>query len=110
MKSQERRAKAGGSPAPGAGTSGEGSHTKGRPVFTHAGRPGADKGNGTTDRGSLLAGSGGALQIKTRGAVTGDRVLTAERKTAVVGVGWGQGQVEVRQLSLLCLCMFKRGQ
>lgn len=93
------------------GEAGEGSHTKGRPVFTPAGWPGADRGNDTTDRGSSLAGSGEVLQIKASGAVTGDGGSTAEGKAAAVGKGWGQGRVEVGQLSLLLyLCMLKPGQ
>lgn len=40
MKSRGERARAGGSPVLGVRVAGEGSQTKGRPVFTPAGRPG----------------------------------------------------------------------
>lgn len=94
----------------GPGAAEEGSHTKGRPVLTPAGRQGADRDSGTTDRGPSLAGSGQALLIKASGAVTGDG-LGCRGEGSCCGLGWGQGRVEVGHLSLLlCVCMFKPGQ
>lgn len=52
MKSRGETRKGWKEPRAGVGAAGEGSHTKSRPVFTPAGRPGADRANDTTDRGS----------------------------------------------------------